>query len=178
MGMEHPASGAERLDLSTAVHEAGHVAAHLYFGVAFVEVSIAATGLYEGRVLSTEVWHPPDGAAGQTLRYDPLANHLITIKLAGPAARARYWGRSSADPGDYTDRSHALAIVDQMFTTREAASRQAFIEFKIREAFDFVGDKDIWGFITLLARELVKNKTLSYARCHSLFPEQYVTPKC
>ena len=158
-------------DRSTAFHEAGHVAAHLYFDVAFVEVTIERTGFYEGRVLSKEVWRPSGDL--RALRYDRYTNSIITIKLAGPAARAKYRGNTAADPADYSDASGAATIINQLFGASEEASRQAFLESKIKEAFGFVNDKDQWAFITTLANQLLRKRTLSQNECLSILKKDY-----
>lgn len=169
--MEQPSYSTR--DLSTAFHEAGHVAAHLYLGVAFEEVTIERTGFYDGRVLCKEVWRPAAQADYRALRYDRYTNDIITIKLAGPAARAKHHGMSSADPCDFSDGHQALTIIRQLFTASDDASRQAFLEFKIKEAFDFVNDKDLWAFITTLAEQLVKKRTLRHSECLSLYKMEY-----
>jgi hypothetical protein len=171
--MEHPARSSP--DLSTAFHEAGHVAAHLYFDITFEEVTIERTGFYAGRVLSKEVWRPNGQADLRTLRYDHYTNSIITIKLAGPAARAKHQGKTSADPGDYSDANQALTIIRQLFAANEETSKQAFLEFKIKEAFDFINDQEIWAFITTLADQLVKKRTLRYAECRSLLTKEFRT---
>lgn len=160
-------------DLSTAFHEAGHVAAHLYLGVTFEEVTIERTGFYDGRVLCKEVWRPNTHADHRALRYDRYTNDIITIKLAGPAARAKHLSLSNADPGDYSDGHQALTIIRQLFNANEDSSRQAFLEFKIKEAFDFVNDKDQWAFITTLADQLVKKRTLFHSQCLTLYKMVY-----
>jgi hypothetical protein len=171
--MEQPVTTNKARELSIAYHEAGHVAAHLVFQIPFEEVTIKSSGFYEGRVYSKEVWIPPKNVDPGALRYHRYTNNLVTLKLAGPAARARHKGLNTADPADDTDRIHALTIIDQLFTVEEEASRQGFIESKTQEAFEFITHKDTWNLITLLAHELVKNKTLSQAQCQAIFLKHY-----
>jgi hypothetical protein len=119
------------------------------------------------------VWRPNGQVDLRSLRHDRYTNNIITIKLAGPAARAKHQGKTSADPGDYSDANQALTIIRQLFTANEEASKQAFLEFKIKEAFDFVNDKDIWAFITTFADHLVKKRTLRHSACLSLYKMEY-----
>lgn len=160
--------------LSTAIYTAGQVAAclnlELPFGDVYLEVPRDTAGLVAGLVKSSNI----DYSSGVlTPEEESRSTYLIIASLSGAASEALYGGRTVFDVTDYEDLYEVLDVIEYRFANNNV--RMTFARYCEAEAFAlFQDDRRLWRYTNVLARELLRQKKLTYAQCQELYSKEYL----
>ncbi|HEY1114736.1 MAG TPA: hypothetical protein VGE66_14295 [Chitinophagaceae bacterium] len=157
-----------------AIHEAGHVAAciilELEFDTVYLEPSKDHPGLVSKLVKRADI----DYSSGVlTPEEEVLSTNLVITAFAGPACDAMHRGRATFDFTEYEDLDEVLDTIEYRFPNNNV--RIAFTHYCEAEAFAlFEDDRRLWRFTHVLARELSKQKKLTYAQVTDLYSKEYL----
>jgi hypothetical protein len=158
---------------SNALHEAGHAAACINLGVDFGEVYLEPARDHPGLVPALVRKVIDDYRGGVlTPEQESHSTNLAIIAFAGPVCDALHEGRSSFEIIDYPDLDEVLDMIESRFSNNTV--RVTFTRYCEAEAFAlFEDDRRLWRYTNLLARELAKQKKLTYAQCLDLYTREY-----
>jgi histone H1/5 len=159
---------------TAALHEAGHVAACIILDLEFDTVYLEPSKDHPGLVAKLARKANIDYSSGVlTPEEEVVSTNLVIAGFAGPACDALHRGRTSFDITEYEDLDEVLDAIEYRFANNNV--RIAFTHYCEAEAFAlFEDDRRLWRFAHVLARELSKQKRLTYAQCTELYSKEYL----
>ena len=159
--------------LSTAIHEAGHVAACINLGIHFSEVSLKIQKSGEGFVNSvfnsikeriTNDAYTPEQEVEST--------NFIIMSLAGPVCEVLFQNKKTLLIENYKDLNDALDIIEYRFSNNNV--RMAFTKYCEAEAFAlFEDDQRLWRYVMVLGNILNNKKKLTHEQCLEIYNAEY-----
>jgi hypothetical protein len=150
---------------AASYHEAGHAVAALDIDDRLISVSIVPQDetLGHPRYIRTPGWLKPD--AETTPKGREFIETAVLGTLAGPAAEAHITGgwKEIRASSDYHD---AAEFASYLFSEREVV--EAYLDFKIVEAKNWIKHEGRWARIKAIANEISEQKELSRERVRDI----------
>lgn len=150
----------------TAIHEAGHAAASIYFQVPFKKVTIVPDETTLGKVitygLGKKIRHAVE--SGNSTDYvDRKLQQELIIFVAGPVASSKF-----TKQGLYrhlsNDYEKCFELIGNLFGNERIEA--AYINYIVEETKALLSAKShCWQLCKALSKELLKKETLRYQDC-------------
>lgn len=165
----------------TAIHEAGHATAHLYYGIKFKNLSIIPEGISGGRlnVLPKKKLENLEIVLGcLSAKQERTIRHECISLMAGPVAAAKYLKlKKILNASSRGDESMLFDYSEHLEVPR--AGYLHFLNLNIELAKKLFQDEKnpepkLWRFTKLLADHLFKQKELSYRFCLQLYKKECI----
>lgn len=156
---------------ATAYHEAGHVAAQLYFRHPFKYVTIISNDESLGHVK-----HKLNRRVKEIIEYDtPTASderyfkHEMISLMAGGASEAKYLGLKKFTEGCENDLSLLVDFCQGIGIYNIALTH--YSNYIIETAKDLFEKEELWNYVKALDDLLNKKKTVKYLECKKAYVE-------
>lgn len=149
-------------DVTTAYHEAGHVAAYFDMGRPIRRVTIVPTKEYGGCCDPFVRKLPPIDYCKITSSIRAKIEREVMVDLAGCIAEDKYLGRDGAgnwEIGGWSDMDHLINLIDHLTSGPEETD--AYINLIYIRTKAIINQEHVWAFIQALASALLENKTIS-----------------
>ena len=149
----------------TAFHEAGHVVAHLAFGIPFAYVTIVESQDNLGHLMQT------DGKLAELgskvcEKFEELENddriyleHHIMSLFAGGIAESAHSNEGAS--GTREDSNEIVSIAEVANGTWDWYTLNPYIEWLFRRTVDWITGYDIWLSVSLIASALIESESLT-----------------
>jgi hypothetical protein len=149
-----------------AYHEAGHVAAHLYFDHPFEYVTIIPNDECSGHVhapASSDEAIRIINSGSPTAEDERFLKREMIILMAGDAAVRKLKGHNKYFKGVENDNRTFVRLAEAMDIYDKALTH--YSRYISQEAKDLLDRGQIWNYVKTLANLLSEKNTVTYLEC-------------
>ncbi|MEO6313562.1 MAG: hypothetical protein ABIX01_11905 [Chitinophagaceae bacterium] len=163
--------------INIAIHEAGHVAAYLWFEIPFLSVTVIP-GIHNNIEYGGRVVGPPE-FPGYKFEEDENGLHRSTIEvlialLSGEAAEKKLNGNADMHFVSEHDMKAIVGTLVELISDQDIiTSYLSKLKMQSKLLFDHQGglhdDTARWGYVVKLSDRLQQKKEMSYDECLELY---------